>query len=96
MTPREQDSEVAVRDLEINIPDKHAIVEYVETNKDGGHNDNIHVETPMDTEDWTVMKDTTTSIPEEADIENSSTEIMAVADVHVDAPVVEDREITCN
>ena len=47
----------------------------------------------MDTEDRTVSKDTTTSIPEETDAENSSTEIVAVADVHVDAPVVEDTEI---
>ena len=48
---------------------------------------------PMDTEDRTVSKDTTTSIPEETDDENSSTEIVAVADVHGDAPVVEDTEI---
>ena len=47
----------------------------------------------MDTEDRTVSKDTTTSIPEETDAENSSTEIVAVADVHVDPPVVEDTEI---
>ena len=84
---------MAVRDLQIDIPDENAIVEYVETDKDGGHNDNIHVETPMDTEYRTVSKDTTTSIPEETYAENSSTEIMAVADVHVDAPVVEDTEI---
>ena len=38
----------------------------------------------MDTEDRTVLKDATTSIPEETD---------AVADVHVDPPVVEDTEI---
>ena len=68
-------------------------MEYVETNKDGGHNDNIHVETPMDTQDRTVSKDTTSSIPEETDAENSSTKIVAVADVHGDAPVVEDTEI---
>ena len=68
-------------------------MEYVETDKDGGHNDNIHVETPMDTEDRTVSKDTTTLIPEETDTENSSTEIVAVADVHVNAPVVEDTYI---
>ena len=47
----------------------------------------------MDTEDTTVSKDTTTSIPEETDAGNSSIEIVAVADVHVDAPVVEDTEI---
>ena len=68
-------------------------MEYVETDKDGGHNDNIHVESPMDTEDRTVSKDTTTLIPEETDTENSSTEIVAVADVHVNAPVVEDTYI---
>ena len=50
----------------------------------------------MDTEDRTVSKDTTTSIPEETDAENSSTEIVAVADVHVDPPVVEDTEILYN
>ena len=47
----------------------------------------------MDTEDRTVSKDTTTAIPDETDAGNSSTEIVAVADVHVDAPVVEDTEI---
>ena len=93
ITPNKQDNEVAVRDPQIDIPDENAIVEYVETDKDGGHNDNIHVETPMDTEDRTVSKDTTTSIAEETDAENSSTEIVAVADVHVDAPVVEETEI---
>ena len=62
---------MGVWDLRIDIPDKNAIVEYVETDKDGGHNDNIHVETPMDTEDRTVSKDNTTSIPEEMDGENS-------------------------
>ena len=34
------------------------IVEYVETDKDGIHNNDIHVETPMDTEDRTVSKHT--------------------------------------
>ena len=47
----------------------------------------------MDTEDRTVSKDTTTSTPEETDIENSSTEIVAVADMHLDAPVVQVTEI---
>ena len=68
-------------------------MEYVEINKEDGHNDNIHVETPMDTQDRTVSKYTTTSILEETDAENSSTQIVAVADVHVDAPVVEDTKI---
>ena len=45
----------------------------------------------MDTEDRTVSKDTTTSIHEETYAENSSTEIVAVADVHVG--VVEGTEI---
>ena len=84
---------MAVRHLQINISNENAIVEYVETDKDGRHNDNIHVETPMDTEDRTVSKDTTTSIPKETDTENSSTEIVDVADVHVDDPVVEVTEI---
>ena len=39
----------------------------------------------METHDRTVSKDT--------DAENSSTEIVAVADVHVDAPMVEDTDI---
>ena len=47
----------------------------------------------MDTEDRTVSKDTTTSIPEETDAEDSSPEIVTVADVHVDASVMEDSEI---
>ena len=72
---------MAVSDLQIDNPTENAIVEFVETDKDGGHNDNINVETPMDTEDMTVSKDTTTS--EETDAKNSSTEIVAVADVHV-------------
>ena len=93
IAPNKQDNEVAVRDLQIDIPNENAIVEYVETDKDGRHNDNIHVETPMDAEDRTASKDTTTSIPEETDAENSSTEIVAVADVYVDAPVVEDTEM---
>ena len=84
---------MAVRDLQIDIPNENAIVEYDETNIDGGHNDNIHVETPMDTEDRTISKDATTSIPEEKDAENSFTEIVAFACVHVDAKVVEDKEI---
>ena len=84
---------MVVRDLQIDIPDKNAIVEYVEIDKDSGHNDNILVETAMDTEDRTVSKDTTTSIPEETDAENSSAEIVAVAYVQVDDPVVEDTEI---
>ena len=91
ITPNIQDNEVAVRDPQIDIPNENAIVEYVDTNKDGGHN--IHIETPMNTEDRTVSKDTTTSISEKVDAENSSTEIVAVPDVHVDAPVVEDTEI---
>ena len=91
ITPKEQDSEVAVRDLQIDIPSENAIVEYVETDKDGRHNENVHVETSMDTEDRTVSKDTTTSIPEETDAEDSSPEI--VTDVHVDASVMEDSEI---
>ena len=33
---------MALRDLQIN-----AIVEYVETDKDGRHNDNIHVDAPV-------------------------------------------------
>ena len=93
ITPNKHDKEVWVRDLQIDIPDENAIVEYVETDKDDRHYDNIHLETPMDTEDRTVSKDTTTLIPEETDAENSSTEIVAVANVHVDAPVVEDAEI---
>ena len=93
ITPNKQDNEVAVRDLQIDIPDKNAIVEYVEIDKDSGHNDNIHVKTAIDTQDRTVLKDTTTSSPEETDAENSSTEIVAVADMHVDDPVVEDTEI---
>ena len=93
ITPKEQDSEVVVRDLQIDIPSENAIVEYVETDKDGRHNENIHVETSIDTEDRTVSKDTTTSIPEETDTEDSSLEIVTVADVHVDASVMEDSEI---
>ena len=46
ITPNKQDNEGAVRDPPIDIPDENAIVEYDETDKDGGHNDNIHVETP--------------------------------------------------
>ena len=42
ITPNKQDNEVAVRDLQINIPNENAFVEYVETDKDGRHNDNIH------------------------------------------------------
>ena len=72
---------MAVSNLQIDIPDENAIVEFVETDNDGGHNDDKNVETPMDTEDMTVSKDTTTS--EETDANNSSTEIVAVADVHV-------------
>ena len=82
---------MAVRDLQIDIPDENAFVEYVETNKDGEHNDNIHVEAPLDTDNRTASKDTTTSTPEETDTENSSTEIVAFADV--DASVVEDTKI---
>ena len=82
ITPNKQDNEVAVRDLQIDIPKENAIVEYGETDK---------VETPMDTEDRTLLKDTTTSIPEGTDAENSSTVIVAVDDV--DAPSVEDTEI---
>ena len=93
ITPNKQDNEVAVRDLQIDIPDENAIVEYIEIDKDGRHNDNIHVETPMHTEDRTLSKDTTISIPEETYAENSSTEIVAVADVHLEAAVVEDTEI---
>ena len=92
ITTKEQDSEVAVRDLLIDIPSKNAIVEYVETDKDGRH-ENIHVATSMDTEDRTVLKDTTTSIPEETDAEDSSPEIVTVADVLVDVPVMGDSEI---
>ena len=92
ITTKEQDSEVALRDLQIDIPSENAIVEYVETDKDGRH-ENIHVATSMDTEDRTVLKDTTTSIPEETDAEDSIPEIVTVADVHVDAPVMEDSEI---
>ena len=48
-----QDSEVAVRDLQIDIPDENAIVKDVKTDQDGGppvlHNENIHVETAMET-----------------------------------------------
>ena len=67
IAPKKQDNEVTVRDLQIDIPDENAFLEYVETDKDGGHNDNIHVETPMDTKDRTVSKDTDTSIPGETD-----------------------------
>ena len=35
ITPNKQDNEVEVRDPQIDIPDKNAIVEYVETDKDG-------------------------------------------------------------
>ena len=93
ITPKEQDSEVVVRDLQIDIPSENAIVEYVETDKDGRHNEHVHVETSMDTGDRTVSKDTTTSTPEETDAEDSSPEIVTVADVHVDASVMEDSEI---
>ena len=72
ITQNKQDNEVVVRDLQIDIPDKNAFVEYVEIDKDSGLNDNIHVETAIDTEDRTVSKDTTTSIPEETAAENSS------------------------
>ena len=42
ITPNKQDNIVAVRHLQIDIPKRNAIVEYVETDKDGRHNDNIH------------------------------------------------------
>ena len=51
ITTREQDSEVALRDIQIDIPSENDILEYVETDKDGRHNENIHGETSMDTED---------------------------------------------
>ena len=94
ITPNKQDNEGAVRDAQIDILDENAIVEYVETTKMVDIMIIYMWKHPMDIEDRTVSKDTTTSIPEETDAENSSTEIVAVADVHVDAPVVEDTEIS--
>ena len=41
----------------------------------------------MEMEDVTASKDTT-SIPDQTDVENTSNDIVAVVDVHVDAPVV--------
>ena len=34
ITPNKQNNEVALRDLQIDIPDENAIMEYVETYKD--------------------------------------------------------------
>ena len=42
ITPNKQDNEVAVRDLQIDTPNKKAIVEYTESDKYGRHNVNIH------------------------------------------------------
>ena len=66
---------MAVRDLQIHIQDRNAILKDVET------------------KDMTVSKDTTSSIPKQTDVKNSSSEIVAVVDVHVDAPVVEGTKI---
>ena len=54
ITPSKENSEVAVRDLQIDIQDENAIVKDVETDQDGGtpalHNETIHVETALETE----------------------------------------------
>ena len=54
ITPSKENSEVAVRDLQIDIQDENAIVKNVETDQDGGtpalHNKTIHVETALETE----------------------------------------------
>ena len=79
---------MAVRDLQIHIQDRNAIVKDVETDQEA--------ETPcsiMETKDMTVSKDTTSSIPKQTDVKNSSSEIVAVVDVHVDALVVEGTNI---
>ena len=95
IVPNKQDNEVAVRDLQIDIPDKNAIVEYVETDKDGRHNEIIYMwEHPWIQKIGQYQKiPPPRSIPEETYAENSSTEIVAVADVHGDAPLVEDTRI---